>query len=56
MGYYCKECGLAVIVIPKQEPIRACKCNGVIIADAASIVKIISDIPNKNNVRLQPNK
>ena len=33
MNYKCSKCGLAVIVIPNQEPIKACNCNVAILAD-----------------------
>lgn len=55
MGYSCKECGMAVIVLPDQPPIRACKCNGVIIADASSTMTIVNNIA-QDNVRIQPDK
>ena len=33
MQYKCSECGLAVIVLPNEAPIKACKCEGSIIAE-----------------------
>ncbi len=36
MKYYCSSCGLAVIVLPEQEPIKACKCEAPIYANAES--------------------
>jgi len=36
MKYRCSKCGLAVIVLPNQEPIKACKCEASIIAEAQS--------------------
>lgn len=39
MKYKCSKCGLAVIVLPEQPPIRACKCNEAIIAEASCIAK-----------------
>lgn len=36
MKYKCSKCGLAVIVLPNQEPIKACKCEVAIIAEAQS--------------------
>jgi len=44
MDYSCSKCGLAIIVIPNQEPIRACKCNASIIAEMQSNLIIQSDI------------
>lgn len=35
-GYFCKECGLAVIV-RNGEIIRACKHNSTIIADMSAV-------------------
>ena len=29
--YECSKCGMAVIVIPNEKPIRACKCEGATI-------------------------
>lgn len=29
--YSCSKCGLAVIVIPNEKPIKACKCEGATI-------------------------
>jgi len=37
MKYRCSKCNLAVIVLPNQEPIKACKCEATIIAEAQSI-------------------
>lgn len=37
--YVCSGCGLAVIVIPQQKPIKACKCeNETIIANMEATV------------------
>ena len=33
MQYKCAECGLAVIVLPDTEPIKACTCEAPIIAE-----------------------
>lgn len=33
VGYNCKKCGTAVIVIDGQAPIRGCKCNTTIVMD-----------------------
>jgi hypothetical protein len=35
--YRCSKCGMAVIVIPNEKPIRACKCNATIIADISAV-------------------
>lgn len=29
--YSCSKCGMAVIVIPDEKPIKACKCEGATI-------------------------
>lgn len=31
--YKCSECGLAVIVLPNEKPIKACKCEAPIIVE-----------------------
>lgn len=36
--YTCSKCGLAVIVLPNELPIRACKCNAPIIASMSGSV------------------
>lgn len=36
MQYRCSKCNLAVIVLPNQEPIKACSCEAAIIAEAQS--------------------
>jgi hypothetical protein len=36
--YSCSKCGLSVIVIPEQKPIKACKCEGTIIANMDATV------------------
>lgn len=36
--YCCKACGMAVIVLPDQAPIRACACNATIIANMDAVV------------------
>lgn len=33
INYKCSKCNLGVIVLPNQEPIKACKCDVAIIAD-----------------------
>jgi DNA-directed RNA polymerase subunit RPC12/RpoP len=33
VNYKCSKCGLGVIILPNQEPIKACKCNATILAD-----------------------
>lgn len=33
MQYKCSECNLAVIVLPNEEPIKACTCKAPIIAE-----------------------
>jgi DNA-directed RNA polymerase subunit RPC12/RpoP len=33
MQYKCAECGMAVIVIPDEAPIKACTCEAAIIAE-----------------------
>lgn len=43
--YKCSKCNLAVIVLPNEEPIKACNCNAPIIADIRSTIKVsIKDI------------
>lgn len=32
-AYYCADCGLAVIVLPDSEPIKACSCDASIVAN-----------------------
>lgn len=45
--YYCSNCKLSVIVLPSQEPIKACNCNAVITAEiAGTVVRQISDLGN----------
>jgi len=34
--YECAGCGLAVIVLPDHEPIRACSCDAAILANASA--------------------
>ncbi len=29
--YSCSKCGMAVVVIPNEKPIKACKCEGATI-------------------------
>jgi len=37
--YSCSNCGMAVIVIPDEKPIKACKCeNATIIANMEATV------------------
>lgn len=36
MTYQCAACGLAVIVLPDHEPIRACTCDAAIVANASA--------------------
>jgi DNA-directed RNA polymerase subunit RPC12/RpoP len=31
--YKCSKCGIAVIIIPNENPIRACNCKASIIVD-----------------------
>lgn len=38
---------MAVIVIPEKEPIKACKCNAPIIAEATATVKVQSAATGK---------
>jgi len=33
MQYKCSQCELAVIVLPNEEPIKACTCEASIIAE-----------------------
>lgn len=37
MAYKCSKCGLAVVVIPNEKPIKACSCNAPIIADMTAV-------------------
>lgn len=32
--YHCAECGMAVIVLPGEDPIKACTCDAPIVAEA----------------------
>lgn len=34
--YRCSVCGMSVIVVPPEPPIRACTCVGPIIAEVSS--------------------
>ena len=34
--YKCSKCGIAVIVIPNEEPIKPCKCDAPITAEASA--------------------
>ena len=37
--YSCSKCGMAVIVIPNEKPIKACKCeNATVIANMEGTV------------------
>lgn len=49
-GYYCKECGRAVIV-RKGEIIRACKCKGPVIASMSATAtgdgKVVQSVPKQ---------
>lgn len=35
--YKCSKCGLAVIVIKDEKPIKACNCNAPIISDMSAV-------------------
>jgi hypothetical protein len=37
-SYECSVCGIAVIVIPNEKPIKACNCEGVILANIDAVV------------------
>lgn len=38
-NYSCSKCGVAVIVIPNEKPVKACKCeNATIIANMEATV------------------
>jgi len=39
MKYKCSKCGLAVIILPEQQPIKACNCEAAIIAEMSSIAQ-----------------
>lgn len=36
--YECSKCKLAVIVLPNEEPIKACKCEAPIVANMSASV------------------
>lgn len=40
--YSCSKCGLAVIVIPNEKPIKACKCEAPIIASMEGTAHSVS--------------
>jgi len=43
--YSCSNCGMAVIVIPNEKPIKACKCEGAtIIANMEATVISVGGI------------
>lgn len=33
MKYQCSQCGLAVIVLPNEQPIKGCLCDAPILAN-----------------------
>lgn len=37
-AYTCSKCGLGVIVIPDQKPIRPCECNAPIVANMGTVI------------------
>lgn len=39
MKYKCSKCGLAIIILPEQQPIKACKCESSIIAEMTSVAQ-----------------
>jgi hypothetical protein len=41
-AYYCSKCGTAVIVVPNEKPIKACKCNAPIHANMEATVYAVS--------------
>lgn len=48
--YVCSECGLGVIMIPNQDPIRGCKHTGSIHAHmAATVLRQKSGLTNGSN-------
>lgn len=34
--YRCSKCGLGVIIVKDEKPIKACKCNAPIIVDISA--------------------
>ena len=40
--YYCGKCKMAVIVIPNEKPIKACKCEAPIIASMEGTAHSVS--------------
>lgn len=42
--YRCSSCGLAVIVLPDHEPIRACLCDGTIVCELQANLAGMSDV------------
>lgn len=43
-AYICSKCGLGVIVIPNEKPIKACECN------ASITMSMESDLIGKGGV------
>jgi len=41
-AYYCSACKTAVIVVPNEKPIKACKCNAPIIANMEGTTYAVS--------------
>jgi hypothetical protein len=44
--YKCGNCGLGVIVIPNQEPIKACSCTAPITVDMSATTTGFGGIKN----------
>jgi len=44
--YQCSKCGMAVIVVPDEKPIKACKCEGAtIVANMeATVIRCKGDV------------
>lgn len=42
--YHCKKCKLAVVVTPKGDVFKACKCNAPIIANMTAKVFNVSKV------------
>jgi hypothetical protein len=37
-AYTCSKCGMGVIVIPNEKPIKACNCNAPIVTNLETVI------------------
>jgi hypothetical protein len=51
MRYYCSKCGLAVIVLPNIDPIKACECDAPVYAEMSAQPKGKSNINTNGGIQ-----